>query len=256
MNSKPYTLGLVLVLLTLIISGCGTATPEPATGLANPASVYCQEQGYALEMRTDANGGTYGVCEFPDGSECEEWAFYRGECQPAAVSEVTPEATHTVKPTAEQGPTQTPEPAAPQEAEDPYPGWASYANADYGFAFRYPPTWTLEEEANLVKLSRGSLLLTISYQRQSDDARPPWTGMPAGSFERRDAPAFMGQEIDSHALIYEGKVKVLTYGAEIGDVLYAIRLDDVTTADYQTIDLTGAIQGEVDRIVGSFEQED
>ncbi|MBU1866793.1 MAG: DUF333 domain-containing protein, partial [Actinobacteria bacterium] len=30
------------------------------------------------------DGGTYGVCVFPDGSECDEWAFFRGECEPGA----------------------------------------------------------------------------------------------------------------------------------------------------------------------------
>jgi putative hemolysin len=49
-------------------------------GLANPASVYCEEQGYTLEIRTDEQGSQYGFCVFPDGSECEEWAFFRGEC--------------------------------------------------------------------------------------------------------------------------------------------------------------------------------
>jgi eight-cysteine-cluster-containing protein len=49
------------------------------TGLSNPASVYCEEQGFGLEIRTDENG-SYGVCVFPDGSECEEWAFYHREC--------------------------------------------------------------------------------------------------------------------------------------------------------------------------------
>ena len=50
-------------------------------GLANPASVHCIEQGGTLEMRQDANG-EHGVCIFDDGSECEEWAYFRGECQP------------------------------------------------------------------------------------------------------------------------------------------------------------------------------
>lgn len=149
-------------------------------------------------------------------------------------------------------PTQTPELVSTPDLEEAYPGWSSYTNPDYGFAFRYPSSWKLEEEANVVKLSRGSLLLAIFFQRQGADARPPWTGMPAGAFERKDAPAFMGQEIDGHALIYEGKVKVLTYGAEVGDVFYAIRLDDMTTADYQSIDITEDIEDEVDRIVGSF----
>jgi putative hemolysin len=76
----------------LVLAACGgTETPatdvpsveesEPTVGLPNPASVHCEEQGYKLEMREEA-GGTVGYCLFPDGSECEEWAYYRGECGP------------------------------------------------------------------------------------------------------------------------------------------------------------------------------
>ena len=54
---------------------------ESPIGLPNPASVYCQQQGYDLEMRTD-DAGTTGYCVFPDGTECEEWAYFRGECAP------------------------------------------------------------------------------------------------------------------------------------------------------------------------------
>lgn len=53
-----------------------------APELANPASVFCQEQGGQLEIRTDKKtNGQYGVCIFDDKTECEEWAFYRGECK-------------------------------------------------------------------------------------------------------------------------------------------------------------------------------
>jgi len=54
---------------------------ESPIGLPNPASKFCEDSGYILELRTDANG-TAGYCIFPDGSECEEWAFFRGECAP------------------------------------------------------------------------------------------------------------------------------------------------------------------------------
>lgn len=57
-----------------------TATPE--VGMVNPASKYCLEQGGKLEIRTDAQGGQYGICIFADGSQCDEWAFFRGECAP------------------------------------------------------------------------------------------------------------------------------------------------------------------------------
>ena len=62
-----------------------TATRESSVApldMPNPASKYCRDRGYQVEMRTDASGTT-GYCVFPDGSECEEWAYYRGECGPA-----------------------------------------------------------------------------------------------------------------------------------------------------------------------------
>lgn len=45
--------------------------------LANPASVYCGEQGGTLEIKSDRHAAQYGLCHLPDGSVCEEWAFFR-----------------------------------------------------------------------------------------------------------------------------------------------------------------------------------
>lgn len=56
-------------------------SPTPEAGIANPASVYCEENGGKLELRTAADGSVAGICVFPDGSECDEWAFFRGECK-------------------------------------------------------------------------------------------------------------------------------------------------------------------------------
>ncbi len=78
---------LVVTVSLLLLSGC-KRTPTEAVkeeqnvGLPNPASVYCEDQGGTLEIRTDVDGGQYGVCIFDDGSECDEWAYFRGECQP------------------------------------------------------------------------------------------------------------------------------------------------------------------------------
>ena len=47
--------------------------------LANPASVYCQEQGGTLENIAFAKG-TRGFCLFDDNSQCGQWDFYRGDC--------------------------------------------------------------------------------------------------------------------------------------------------------------------------------
>lgn len=73
-------LGILLVLLA-ITAGCtqAPATPAQNAGMANPASVACVNGGGNLEIKTDATGGQYGMCNFPNGTSCEEWALFRGE---------------------------------------------------------------------------------------------------------------------------------------------------------------------------------
>jgi putative hemolysin len=66
------------------------ATDMPQASMPNPASVYCMQQGNELEIRTAADGRQSGVCVFPDGSTCDEWAYYRGECGPAPEKIPTP----------------------------------------------------------------------------------------------------------------------------------------------------------------------
>lgn len=59
--------------------------------MANPASVNCVDKGYKNEIRTNADGSQYGVCVLGEGKECEEWAFFRGECgtsTPAAAANI------------------------------------------------------------------------------------------------------------------------------------------------------------------------
>lgn len=58
-------------------------TPEaPAIGMANPASGYCQESGGKTKLFSFMDGSQAGLCWFTDGSVCEEWAYFRQECQP------------------------------------------------------------------------------------------------------------------------------------------------------------------------------
>ena len=72
----------VIILMGVLLSVPFTpyAVNSKQVQMANPASVYCVRSGYTLEIRTTADGGQYGVCIFPDGNECEEWAFFRKEC--------------------------------------------------------------------------------------------------------------------------------------------------------------------------------
>jgi putative hemolysin len=83
MSKKMYILSILFLLAMLILGGCGSApaTPTPsAPNMPNPASAYCEEHGGTLEIVTAEDGSQSGLCHFPDGSVCEEWAYFRGEC--------------------------------------------------------------------------------------------------------------------------------------------------------------------------------
>lgn len=83
---KPKNILIIVTLLAIILIGAAcslTRKEEPEViGMANPASVYCEDQGGRLEIRTSKDGGQYGMCLFDDGSECDEWAFYQEKCSP------------------------------------------------------------------------------------------------------------------------------------------------------------------------------
>lgn len=53
-------------------SACGETA-----GLANPAAAWCIEQGHAYEIRKNPDGSEYGVCIFANGTEMDEWDYYR-----------------------------------------------------------------------------------------------------------------------------------------------------------------------------------
>jgi uncharacterized protein len=88
-----------IIMLALTACTVFRVNSEPAVtegtqvNMPNPASVYCEQQGNQLEIRTAADGSQSGICVFPDGSTCDEWAYYRGECGPAAQKSPTPAMT-------------------------------------------------------------------------------------------------------------------------------------------------------------------
>jgi hypothetical protein len=67
-----------------------TACTTTQANMPNPASVYCEQKGNKLEICTAADDSQYGICVFPDGSTCDEWAYFRGECGFTAQKSLTP----------------------------------------------------------------------------------------------------------------------------------------------------------------------
>jgi putative hemolysin len=76
-----------VVLLAPLLPGCGD-DDEPAdttVALANPASVFCEEQGGQVEIVEEAEGQR-GECVFPDGTRVDEWEYYRANATPSTTS--------------------------------------------------------------------------------------------------------------------------------------------------------------------------
>lgn len=54
--------------------------------LSNPASTHCIQIGGRSKIMYAPVGGQYGVCEFANGDQCEEWALLRGSCPQGGIS--------------------------------------------------------------------------------------------------------------------------------------------------------------------------
>lgn len=75
----------IFSVMTLVACGASDTSVKPEkpikVGMANPASKHCVDKGGELKIIKDPMGH-YGMCTFPNGSQCEEWKFFRGECKP------------------------------------------------------------------------------------------------------------------------------------------------------------------------------
>ena len=81
MKTRTFGLVALLAISSLTLAGCNkseTPVEENNAEIANPASVYCEDNGGTLNLEE-------GLCMFDDGSFCEEWSYYRGECQPGDI---------------------------------------------------------------------------------------------------------------------------------------------------------------------------
>ena len=85
-RTRPFIIGIIILIGALGLTACkGSQEIVPAPfiegeedafiGVPNPASFYCQEMGYELDLRDNE-----GICIMPNGNECEEWDFLAGSC--------------------------------------------------------------------------------------------------------------------------------------------------------------------------------
>jgi putative hemolysin len=133
---KILTFAIVLIALAAcaappVQSSEPAATALPLVNMPNPASVYCTENGNKLEIRMAADGSQSGVCVFLDGSACDEWAYFRGECGPAVPASPTPAPTVAATATAGTETSQVSTPIGADDAGSYMPPEATEALADW-----------------------------------------------------------------------------------------------------------------------------
>src|SRR5262245_26213596 len=70
------------LLAAAIITACGQK--PPVVNRANPASTNCMQQG-GKHVVERGPGGEFGICQFSDNRQCEEWALLRGQCPQGGI---------------------------------------------------------------------------------------------------------------------------------------------------------------------------
>jgi putative hemolysin len=174
-----------------------TSTPEP--NLPNPASVYCEQQGGRLDIVTAADGSQNGVCTFPDGSQCDEWAYFRGECGPENQSASPANPTEIAT-------------TLPVDPAD-YQGWWTYTHAAYNFSIQLPEDWVVENVTTSDPLMNGHTLslhpekdvekesIRMTFRQVGEEARLWPTGVGQGEFIPQGTLDVSGQPVQRMLLV-------------------------------------------------------
>lgn len=87
MTRLVWNLAATVIAFWLIGLSLACRAKAPTVQRPNPASVNCVDKGGKHVAESGPNG-QFGICQFPDNRQCEEWALLRGEC-PAGGIRVT-----------------------------------------------------------------------------------------------------------------------------------------------------------------------
>ena len=208
---------LFLLISIMLSASCNPKQVEPTSqaNMPNPASVHCEQQGNKLEIVTAVDGSQSGVCIFPDGSTCDEWAYFNGECEPEGQN---------VSPSASTGITTT----MPIDPVD-YQGWWTYTHPVYNFSIMLPEDWIIEEVTSGDQLMNGHLLnLHSKYDVEKDSIRMTFrqvgedvllwpTGVGQGEFVPQGTLDIAGQPAQRVLLVCpSGEVTSIWYHQDEG----------------------------------------
>jgi len=302
-RSKSVKLSVITVALlgTLVLATCSPAEPpQPAVDQQADVCVdedtgtqmtyeeavtvaeagLCTDQGSLKETRTcNSTTGTWWIdldidqpgcapaCVINIVDETVEINWRCAEALPEASSPDAPSADAS-SPDAASADAASAEPPAPTDTPtatpDPIADWPKYASQADGFAFCYPPTWSIElltdrptidgaPAARAVLLTQETLQLLIEFKRPDEAAAVGPGNLPAGTLEERGSITLFERELPKHVLVDEGKDRAIFVGDRYPDLEVYIQLvDDVGEGESAAAGISAATHAEFDRILASF----
>lgn len=145
--------------------------------------------------------------------------------------------------------------------------WNTYTHDDYGFSFRYPPTWELEiipgetSSVNFIGLTNGTYRLTLAFKAVEEEIQIMPSGIAAGEFQKGEPMLALinHQAVDRIHLVHEDRIKSVIYAdgefagpLEFDNLQMVIMLDDTAQVAYEDIELSQDIRDEADTIITSL----
>ncbi len=173
-------------------------------------------------------------------------------CKPEA--ETPPLVTEDVQPTVQPSPTAT----------DVNAGIQEYANPGYGFAFTYPPGWSLAETESsagvgnhALRLQHGSIELWVEYGFAYEIEALETVEQPLGELVERGSVSFLEAALSSSAVADGEQVKMVFYPApadilRVDDLFFHIRLQETAALAQNEIEIPAGVLAEAEEILAGF----
>lgn len=222
----------LFVIVVLVLFACSPkpkeVTSQPAVGMANPAAIYCEQAGNKYEIRTQPDGGQYGVCIFSDGSECPDFDYYEGKCKAGDYQVAPIPAQH------------------PPRFEDQKYGF--FIEADCGYS-----GWDNKVIFNCASEAGESFSLTVGYGWADEQIPPLDFGVDVGELQDGGTFKLLGQDITKKLLMDGDKVRLVAYGPnlEVGKLRLSIWLAS-PEGDTGQFEVTEDMQAKAETILSTF----
>ncbi|PIZ46584.1 hypothetical protein COY32_03045 [candidate division WWE3 bacterium CG_4_10_14_0_2_um_filter_41_14] len=84
----------------------------------------------------------------------------------------------------------------PTPTPDPYAGWNTYTNEEYGFSFMYPENWSITSEESVNGLYKTSISLESSYETLDDHPTIIGGYLETISFYSNENPTLSSKEVE------------------------------------------------------------